>query len=710
MQKRIPFPLPATALKALDADTSRFAAIDRFVPLRITVGGDGVLQSAVAGAWRSYLERHDKAGDRRTVRLEGLAKERPQSSSRPDDDVAGALAASDFGLIFKERTRIEPIGFALGEHLLSLSLAPGEEVTIEQKAFSERTVTLEETTESDNELNMEASSTLSTEMSTQLQRQLSETKQNNFELGVNAGGNYKGAEVTVSPRWSNSLTQADSTTRTEAVRTSASESQKVAAKCRTQHKITMKVSETSRFESTSKRVIRNPNPNTPIDLVYFKVMQRLRLSQERYGVRLCWAPFIPDPGAITEAARQQARRYYEDLYPLDLPPEPQRPIEPARAAQYGDLGWQELKEWGFWGDMQHEYEFDIGAPGNYQWDGDESAVAASVQVRTQTWGKRSTPNVYVMAASSNGSGGVHLRIHGGADCGGPGAHLYVNCSARFVVATNAPPDPAYVQQLQTWETAHADWARQRDEALAARSTKVEEAFATWSTDFWRSFDPASAAMQLMVSNLFPATMRDESWEVDAWTTFFEFENGALRLYPGWWSDRPPRDPHAGPNSFQNASWARVFLPVRPGYEREALAWLVERRLFTSGGGAVTGAVDDFIKQLEEYRSKNFGGTEEVEIGKPNGNCPSLQTPFICLGTWEETLPTDGTHLEVLQANTTAMDDPSEQAFASSQQLLRRRSDLLASQGGLTDGVTQQVSATAPTLDVVVNVGRDDQAG
>lgn len=164
-------------------------------------------------------------------------------------------------------------------------------------------------------------------------------------------------------------------------------------------------------------------------------------------------------------------------------------------------------------------------------------------------------------------------------------------------------------------------------------------------------------------------------------------------------------------AFQNASWARVFLPIRPGYEAQALTWLVDRRLFTTTQ-QTSAVVKAFVKELEDYRSKHFGSPQEVQLDDVGNDCPDLSTPFLCMGTWEETLPTDGTHLEVLQANTTALDDYGKAAADATQLLQQRRAELLVQQGTLTDGVAQQVGGGAvnPSLDIVLNVGSRDESG
>jgi hypothetical protein len=97
--------------------------------------------------------------------------------------------------------------------------------------------------------------------------------------------------------YTKSLTTADQETRNRSTKDSKTASAKVASKYRTLHKTTFKVSTEQTFEATAKRLIRNPNAFTPVTLHYFKVLQHLEMTHERYGVRLGWMPFVKDPAA-----------------------------------------------------------------------------------------------------------------------------------------------------------------------------------------------------------------------------------------------------------------------------------------------------------------------------------------------------------------------------------------------------------------------------
>ncbi|MCA3223376.1 MAG: hypothetical protein ING41_13445 [Burkholderiales bacterium] len=697
LQTRYAFALPSGALIDTGVVSDRFSFNNRFVALDAQAlglpslslystvfldhyddwrnrqyelpGGIEYVRSSMAlaskSAARATAKRPVKGPGARPIKrpIKRPRKTPGKAPQRSGGDVGGLLPSlfgdGDIGLMFLERTRVRPAGFALGEHLFSLSLAPGEEVTLEQRSYSERVETYEEASERDQQQDSEMTASLATELSSSMQRALNENRSESSSLGGTLGASYKGVSVSASASQQNSLNTADSNTRNESVKATRSVSEKLSAKFRTQHKTSFKVSQVSRFEASQKRVLRNPNAATPIDLVYFKVLQKLQLAQERYGVRYCWAPFVKSPGTVLQEAisakDQQLRQLpvpgLRTVRPMPLPPNPAPP-------RLMPLGLTALTRWGVWGDMRHNYTFDIVAPQGYEWDFDADFVRGSLSVVTATWGARREPNVYVVAASSNGANGVRLIIHAGADGGGAGATLSVDVQARFRASPQAP-DPAYLADLAKWhqERAEADTANAKARDDWEQALRVE--LAKWTAAYMKNFSPVAAAMQLLVKGIATTAQRDSGPEVELWNQLFDFENAGMLLYPSWWSDDTLRDPLAGPDAFINASWARLFLPIRAGREVQGLRWLLTGTLLPGpANSARERTIAELASNIAAYRTTNFGGATEVRVTPPTAPapCPQITAPYLCLGTWEELLPTDGTHLEVLQAKSTATDD------------------------------------------------------
>ncbi|MDX2050916.1 MAG: hypothetical protein SFV15_00905 [Polyangiaceae bacterium] len=630
--------------------------------------------------------------------------------NRPADDLELAERVSDFGIILLERTRVTPSGFALGEHLLSLSLAPGEEVTIEQKTFSEKTVTFEEVNETDEEVNTELGSNLTTELSEALSRVASDTKNRGINVGGTLGFSYY-VSLNVSAGYTDSVANALSTTQGETVRNVMTRTEKLASRRRAQHKVTMKVSETSRFEAGNKRVLRNPNQFTPVDLIYFKLLQKIKVSHERFGIRLCWAPFIPDPGVVLDQAERAERTRLEAELPLKLPVLRDKPTDRGVGADIAvSSGSVELTNWlQPWGDMRADYEYRFPVPAaGYKWDGDTAGIALGVS--WSGFGARGAPGVRVLLAepyidTANSTSGVRVIVHAGVDWGGVGAHLYCNVTVNFSAdATGA--SASYQAELAVWQAEKDTWDREVARLTAEREATIKTRLAEWKVAYLKTFDPVSTAFQLLIAMLFPPDQRDEGFEIEMWNKVFDFEGVAFQYYPSWWSNKERRNPEKAPDAFENASWMRVFLPIRPGFERQALNLLIERRIHTNVQDPVKkSAIEKVLNELAGARQQFFGGVDEIQV-VPGTPCPSATRPYVCLAHWNELLPTDGTHLEVVQAVTTAIDDTSAQSISDAHQLMTARIGSQTSEGELTASVKDSVSssATAPSVDVHIGIG------
>jgi hypothetical protein len=93
----------------------------------------------------------------------------------------------------------------------------------------------------------------------------------------------------------------------------------------------------------------------------------------------------------------------------------------------------------------------------------------------------------------------------------------------------------------------------------------------------------------------------------------------------------------------------------------------------------------------------------VELDAP---CKEVPEQFVCMASWTELMPTDGTHLEVVQGATTAADDVTKSEIESAEEL---RDALLESEkrsAKLKDKALDQMTDPA-TIDV--RVGADGGA-
>lgn len=666
MSSKFEFSIPKSKLIAQDETGDRFAYQLRFVPLNfvdsskhnITSVWQKALNALVPSTSGSQFDR-----TRLKKKESGSGGFSRELGLRSEEESRSLAEASELGTLFLERTRISPAGCAVGDQVCSISLAPGEEVSIEQKSFSERQTSYEESTESGIEKEFEFSSTLTTDLQNSLSNTVSESQTRGFNISANAGGEVAGIKLGVDASFSNTVNESDQTTRQNSSRNAQVNTTKIAAKLRSQHKITFKISETSRFESGTKRTFRNPNTFKPIDLLYFKILQKVSIAHERYGVRLCWAPFVPDPGKPVAILKEQARARFLQKAMADslLPIEPSRPIPTGKSTPPPvSVIDHELDDWGFFGEMVASYVIHVPMPAGLGWDGNLQSVTDSLQVTTTNLGLRQW--WVLINEVKRTTTGIDVTVNGFASAGMAGAHILVSFAVQTVYDATTV-DPEHQKALDNWMIAHADWATKMEELKKTAQQSALTAFSAWEAQFDSNLDPVQALMQSFITMAFPSGQRDSFAEVNFWSNVFDFENAVVQLYPGWWLSTQPNDPTKLPTSIENASWARLFLPIRIGYETTALKWIYGRAIKTVPA-LLNNSIQIVVKELEKFRTDNFGGPNEILEEKPQGNskCPEIKRPFICLGHWEDLLPTDGTHLEVVHAGTTAMDDISKQAI------------------------------------------------
>lgn len=624
-----------------------------------------------------------------------------QRAAQASDNLLN-LVKSEIGYLFLDRTRIRPTGFAVGEHVYSLSLAPGEELVLEQKTFSKRQTTFEQQDESEQQYDLEMTSTLSTELQEGLEWQNSRNTSSGFQVGGSVGGNIKGVDVGVNLSHSENVSDASSRTRTRSVKDSNTSSSRVASRYRTQHKITFQLSTEERFESTSKRVVRNPNRFTPISLHYFKILQTLQLSQERYGSRLCWAPAIKDPGFdLFQRIRDGRAAILRRVEEVPVPPRPVEPSKPDLPAAWNESGEVEADDWGFTCDMSADYDVEIPTPvDGYVWDGDRDRVRHSVVVRAE--GVKRGWGWHVVGEPWSEGDRVKIKVHVGVDWkvfGGCG-RIYIRAGANFLPGPGVD-DPEYREAYRAWQQEMKTWtakvAELREGALRDLRAEADE----WEKQTLRALNPIAEMMNRIIQHHFQTDSRDEAWEIDFWQQVFDWEAAGYALYPSWWkTESTVRDPRREPTHFFNASWAKMYIPVRVGFERQALRWIFGKTADTPLDAETEAAFDRLEADLRQYRLDTFGHENEA----PESGTGAVREKVLTLGTWTEKLPTDGTHIEVVQSMSTAADPFSRAEMRAANRMQtalldekQREVALLAEQ---VEAARQQAAAAAQQVEAL----------
>lgn len=621
----------------------------------------------------------------------------------PDDiEVQRALLSSELGYLFLDRTRIRPTGFAIGEHVHSLSLAPGEEVVMEQRTFSKRETTFEEQSEQEKQYDLEMSSTLSTELAEGLDRERSHGTQSTFAVGGSAGAEYKGASVEADVSYSESVSDASSQARKRSVKSSSTSSSRVASKYRAMHKTTFRVATEDRFEMTSKRVIKNPNQYSSLDVHYFKILRRLELRQERYGARLCWAPAVEDPAS--EVAARIAKRREEivsrALAGVTVPPRPDAPVREDKPKVFVTSEVTEADQWQINGGQSGNYELPIDIPAGYVWNADANEVAAL----TSVWG-RPADNMWWKINGTPWVDGAELIVPIHVGCKGwlGGPKVFMQAKAGFVPDPNAV-DPEYQQEYQQWLLDVQEWEAGKAAALEGPRLKAEAEADAFAQTTIATLDPVAELMSQIAAKYFLGEMSDEHWEVDFWGQVFDWSASGFSVYPGWYTKRPARDSLRSAHDFLNASWAKLYLPVRPGYERLALRWIVARVRDAELDPATEAAITRIVDELNAFRLEVFGDANETRIEGTDG--AELTEQFVLLARWNELLPTDGTHVEVVQGMTSAADDFTRMQLQDTRNMLVARIDGELQDVQLKKRALDQIGAKGPA-NVEIRIGTED---
>jgi hypothetical protein len=615
--------------------------------------------------------------------LAGAARHLMTSAPREDEDAPTqetmlqlfmGLLESDIAYFFLDRTRIRPTGFRIGEHVYALSLAPGEEVTLEQKTFTKRQLTFEEQDEQDAQFEIELASTLSTELQEGFTRQKNIT--DTWGLNVGKTGSYSSPVISDVAYgsfntnhtfgYTKNITTADQETRNRSTKDSKTASAKVASKYRTAHKTTFKVATEMVFESNAKRVIKNPNALTPITLHYFKVLQRVEMTHERYGVRLGWMPYVQDPAyGFFKQIRDGKAKILSDAEAA-LPRKPDDPDASKATTGAGGGSAAPSEKWfssevtqigtgAADGSMSGDVPIDIAFDDGWEWDG----IVANIDVEKLGLRPEHKWDAYVkgfpVVVKAVGGTGSALRVlvHVGAqEDAWKRRMIEVQLSARFTAKPVESPLPATekeAEQAAAYATAVRDWETRCDELRAQAKKEADD----WEAMMLRNLNPISEIVDQLIKDqrYFPTDRRDSAYEIDLWQKLFDWERASYVPYPGWWTGAPLRDPTRDPSDFVNACWARLYLPVRVGMERLALRWM-HRRTTSKLDAATEARFDGIEAELKKYRQEKFGG--ELEMMAPDAH-GAYQEKYDTIATWSDLMPTDGTHTEVVQAFSMAAD-------------------------------------------------------
>ncbi len=437
---------------------------------------------------------------------------------------------------------------------------------------------------------------------------------------------------------------------------------------------TLEVTETS----TTRRVIKN-EAAAPVSYGLRRVLRRVNVKVQDLGPRLVWQLYLRNPG---EGLARSRFVHFRESGPITVPDIP--PGVPPRPG-----GGSETES----------------TSTSILWDGSRRVYYVAIVVKPGA--DRVVTGVRIDSLTDLEGGGKDDEApapHNEYDLGSswdPGTRTY---TARIGILPGDSPtlQVAYTYTWDPSDSVMAAWEAQRQAAVAAATevalTEQFEKNKTLITE--KSKIKARPANDLRMEERYEVLNRMVSYlfgrgddpsepsplEIEYFHRYFDIEGIFTYTHPSWWkprfasktvglgreayeitaeSDPAPMGSSLGwmiqldgdrrRNEFLNSAWARICLPMRPGREDEAIAWLAKHLEGDVGYDASSGVLADLLAEIRGYRDREQGlgldGPDWVTVDatpgapadplKPEGVYPIVQE-------FDVTVPTEGFVYDQLQ--------------------------------------------------------------
>jgi hypothetical protein len=568
-------------------------------------------------------------------------RSRQRRSNRP------LVPINSIGILFLERLRIRPLGHTVERApFFQLSIEPNETVTLRQKSFSKRATSFESTVEESEERQLEYSSTFTTELA----EEYANTTSNSDTIGLSHTGTYSygtktGGEISASHTGSYGASTTDSRTDSEAVRNAQTVSRRVAATQKVLHRTVVSVATEETLERESIRVLENRDTRTK-KILMRRLMQVLHLSYERYGARLCWSPCIENPGRDVssfvpgESAFANEVEAIRDKWDQEQPPPEELPAGPASTTVCTD-----------WTDKLSGKPF--GKSDDYSW---EVVIPAGYVFSEASLEKRQidgSPNVYIVTdrlpyPQPEATGVVTIWVHVGLGGGADPENI------QYRVCVTA--DPGSELKNQRKASIRAWQQQQAEKEIKELIDKRRQEMAGANGNAW----PISELMRRVINEYFCDPTKCDCDIVTELEHLFEWENLSYRLSAPWWkAETPVNGLQSLRTSFLNASWAHVFIPLRPGFEERAITWLMMVNAIPHVADELEYYLADLRENVLPQYARNYVPSQNdakeiaaakdillTELDAQDWDNPyETNTGFKVLDRWTVTIPTDGVDFE-----------------------------------------------------------------
>jgi hypothetical protein len=474
-----------------------------------------------------------------------------------------------------------------------------------------------------------------------------------------------GAEASASFGVSSQRSREFSTRRLKEVTTRASE--RITKSFSIKTRDTTEVTETT----TTRRVIRNDGA-APVSYGLRRVLRRVNVKVQDLGPRLVWQLYLHNPG---EGLGRSRFVHFRETGPITVPDIP--PGVPPRPS--GGVETDSTSTSILWDGAQKKYYVSIVVkPGS-------DRVVTGVRIENIT------------DLEGGGKDDLAPAPHNEFDLGSTWDPATKTFTAKIAVL---PGDSASVQVAfsYTWEPSEsvlAAWETQRQAAVAViteeKLTKQFEQNRALITEKSKiKSRPANdlrreeryEVMNRMVSYLFGRgddPSEPTPLEIEYFHRYFDIDAIFTYTHPSWWKPRfssktvgigreayeitaesepAPLGSSLGwlmqldgdrrRNEFLNSPWARICVPMRPGRERETIAWLAKHLEGEVGYDVNRGPLAALLTEIEKYRGREDklgpNGPDYVTVDSTPGAPADPAKPegvYPIIEQFDVTMPTDG---------------------------------------------------------------------
>jgi hypothetical protein len=442
----------------------------------------------------------------------------------------------------------------------------------------------------------------------------------------------------------------------------------------------VRVRDTTDFTTSNltRRVIKNESAN-PVSYGLRRVFNRIKVKVQSMGPYLVWQVYIRNPGA--GLARSKFVHFADTTHVA--PPSDPPAIRP-KPAGGTETGTQSSVV--SWSSSDQSHYVTLVIP-----QGADRKITA-VRIDSITDMENLTKDDYAPSPRNDIVFGQTIT---------PDAQFQVS-----IGILRGDADSVSVNYTFTWEPSKAAvdaWdaekqaaAKQQEQAVAAEREKALR------EDFERKralitakskIRPRPAAdlrreerfevMNRMVSHLFRSTGNASApapLEIELFHRYFDIEGMFVYVHPSWWiprytspaaglsraeyeitADSEPApmgsslgwkiqlDGDTRRSEFLNSPWVRACLPIRPGREREALAWLSEHIEGQIGYDPAVNPLKSLLEDIENIRSEQeklgINGPEYVTVnstvGAPGAPLTPVERLYPIIDEFEVTVPTEG---------------------------------------------------------------------